>query len=448
MERRISSLSGSSAASDIAEKRRLESELLKAKENLNNSYYDHSRDAQSQALDEEAEAFQLSKERYIEQLEEQLKDAETLIQNSIMDVMLNADTVYTELNDLADLYGVDLSDSLTQPWKKASEQAIAWKDELQKSMTSGEYAALIGEGGAVTAFANGVATKLQGSWSKAQTAAQNYAGYLTGTELNNKLSNTLTGFGNQIQNIINKWNGVRKAADEAYVAQTRKVAVGGTGSDTADSGSSGTGGGGGGSSSVAAKKYYTTATLSIGGKTLTVTKSDVSESKALTAAKIAIAGEYEKLKGNSISAESAWQRTWRNKVKYQTKYYAKGTKGTDDEWAITDEFGPELVMYATPEGTLSYMRAGSTVIPADITANLVEWGKLNPDMLSLANSTAGINMISNAINKPEINLSFEALVKAERIDENTLPEVKRFVQQEINNLVKTMNYSLKGKGAR
>jgi peptidoglycan hydrolase-like protein with peptidoglycan-binding domain len=130
--------------------------------------------------------------------------------------------------------------------------------------------------------------------------------------------------------------------------------------------------------------------------------------------------------------------------------YAKGTTGTPrDEWAITNEpqFGDELTMYATPEGTLSFMRAGSTVIPADITKNLVEWGQFTPDSMNLGGGV-NVNMINNAVNKPEFNFTFDALVKAERIDENTLPEVKRFVQQEINSLVKQMNYAIKGKGGR
>jgi hypothetical protein len=78
---------------------------------------------------------------------------------------------------------------------------------------------------------------------------------------------------------------------------------------------------------------------------------------------------------------------------------------------------------------------------------LVEWGQFTPDSMDLGGGV-NVNMINNAVNKPEINLSFEALVKAERIDENTLPEVKRYVQQEINTLVKQMNYAIKGKGGR
>jgi hypothetical protein len=130
--------------------------------------------------------------------------------------------------------------------------------------------------------------------------------------------------------------------------------------------------------------------------------------------------------------------------------YAKGTSGTSrDEWAITNEpqFGDELTMYATPEGTLSFMRAGSTVVPADITANLVGWGKLNPDMLNV-NGTPNINMISNAVNKPELNITFDALVKAENITEEALPAVKKLVTQELNRFTKELNYALKGKGAR
>ena len=124
--------------------------------------------------------------------------------------------------------------------------------------------------------------------------------------------------------------------------------------------------------------------------------------------------------------------------------YAKGTMGTTkDEWAITDEpwLGDELTMYATPDGTLSYMRAGSTVIPADITENLVKWGQTSPDMASV---TRGVGFMSNYISKPELNLSFDALVKADKITEDTLPEVKRFVKQEIDSLVKQLNYAIKG----
>ena len=460
LERRIAALSGSSSASDIAERRKLEAQLLKAKEGLNDTYYNHSRDAQSAALDEEAEAYTLSKERYIEQLEEQLKDTETLIQNSIMDVMLNADTVYTELNELADLYGVDLSDSLTQPWKDASAQAIKWKDELKASMTSGEYAALIGEGGAVTGFANGVATKLQGSWTKAQTAAKNYAGYLTGAELKNNFTNTLTGFGNQIQNIIDKWNGVKKAADDAYAAQTRKVTVGGTGIFT--TGASGGGGGGGNTGTTTATKT-TTSNVKLRGLMQTSreiilgSKSFVDKNtEAINGIKYykdSNTGYYYKISDLNSNRKYDGGRTTGWAIPKGTWFYTKNAKGTTgtkrDEWGLTDEpqFGDELVLIPTPQGNLSYMRKGTGVVPADLTANLMEWGQFTPDSMNLGGGV-NVNMINNAVNKPEFNFAFDALVKAENITEETLPAVKKLVTQELNRFTKELNYALKGKGAR
>lgn len=447
LERRIASLSGSSAASDVAERRRLEAQLMEAKEGLNDTYYDHSRDAQSAALDEENEAYALSKEKYIERLEEQLKDTETLISNSIMDVMFNADTVYNELNTMADTYGVTLSDELTQPWKDASAQAIKWKDELKLSMTSGEYASLIGEGGAVTAFANGVATKLQGSWTKAQTAAKNYAGYLTGAELKNRFTSTLTGFGNQIQTIIDKWNGVKFAADAAYAAQTRKVTVGGAGSgDTGDSGS-GSGSGSGSDGRTAPKKYRATATLKIGTKTLTATGTAETESKAIDVAKTNMANEYYKyytaLDYDDAKIYSLWSHN-KARVKTTANQYAKGTTGTTrDEWAITDEpkFGDELVLIPGKDGNLSFVRKGTGIVPADMTQKLFELAQIPTSDLMSKNLTAIVPNITKNDFKNEFN--FESLVHVDTVDSDTLPKLEKMVDKKIDDFSKALNYSIK-----
>ena len=471
LERRIAALSGSTNASDIATRRKLEAELLEAKENLNDTYYEHSRDQQSQALDEEAEAFSESREKYIEELEAMLDNVETLITNSIMDVLLNADKVYGELNGIADTYGITLSGELTQPWKDASAQAIAWKNELQNSMTSGEYAALIGEGGAITAFANGIATKLEGSWDSAQEAASGYFDFLTKEELGINFSETIAGFGDQIQKLVTYWDEVKAAAEAAHAEQEREVTVGGTpnvgGEDkekdetpvyNPDDGVS--------MSSLDIKNLQEVLNtvfeekLSVDGKYGPATTAAVKRAQKTigasqdgyygpdTKAKMADYIRYRWQDGNGGSS-AIGQAIAKMINKLPTSYYAKGTMGTSrDGWAITDEIGDELVLVPGANGNLSFMRKGTSVVPADITANLVEWGKLNPDMFNIANPTAGINMISNAVNKPEFNLSFEALVKADRIDQDTLPEVKKFVQQEINSLVKQMNYALKGVGGR
>lgn len=472
LERRIASLSGSTSASDIAERRKLEAELREAQEGLNDTYYERSRDQQSQALDEEAEAFSESKEKYIEELEAMLENVETLITNSVMDVMLNADTVLAQLNEISTTYGVDLSTALTQPWANASAQAIAWKDELKNSMTAGEYAALIGEGGAITAFANGVATKMQGSWNTAQNAVKGYADFLTGAELGNRFSNTITGFGNQIQTIIDKWNGVKKAADDAYVAQTREATVGGTGTTTPTTGSGGgggdTGGGSGGGSSynanvAALQEVLNTvfnAGLEVDGKLGNATTNALR--KAQKKMWITSDGKYGSKTRNAIIKYidvqiAAWRSLGgssmvgqgikafteaKNKLPMQL---AKGTLGLkEDNLAITDEswIGEEITLAAGKNGQLQYLKKGSAVMPADISANLVEWGKLNPNMMNIGGG-ANINMISNAVTKPELNFSFDSLVHVDNCSQDTLKDLEKMVDGKINQFSKQLNYAIK-----
>ena len=106
-------------------------------------------------------------------------------------------------------------------------------------------------------------------------------------------------------------------------------------------------------------------------------------------------------------------------------------------------------MYATPEGTLSYMRVGSTVTPAALTKEIMDIANVGLDGLMNANKFGtNVNMISNAINKPELNFNVEKFLSIDKVDEGCLPEVKKFVQQELDSFVRKLNYSLKGIGAR
>jgi hypothetical protein len=130
---------------------------------------------------------------------------------------------------------------------------------------------------------------------------------------------------------------------------------------------------------------------------------------------------------------------------------AKGTLGTkEDGWNITDEswIGEEITLAAGKHGQLQYLKKGSAVMPADISANLVEWGRLNPDMLNIANPASGINMISNAINKPELKLDIENFLRCDNVSQDSMPELKKFVNEQMNSLIKQLNYSLKKSGAR
>jgi hypothetical protein len=93
------------------------------------------------------------------------------------------------------------------------------------------------------------------------------------------------------------------------------------------------------------------------------------------------------------------------------------------------------------------MRAGSTVVPADITENLIEWGKMKPNMDGVANAISGINLMSNVINKPEVNFAIENLLRCDNVSQDTLPEVKKFITEQLETFTRKLNYNLKRVGS-
>lgn len=126
--------------------------------------------------------------------------------------------------------------------------------------------------------------------------------------------------------------------------------------------------------------------------------------------------------------------------------YAKGTLGTKkDELAITDEswLGEEITLAAGKNGRLSYLRKGSAVMPADISANLVKWGELNPDSLKVQNTSGNISVLNNAINKPELTFDFDSLVHVDHCDEGTLKDLEKIIDSKIVDFTKQLNYGLK-----
>lgn len=445
LERRIASLSGSDNAADIAERRKLEAELYDAKEGLNDTYYSHAKDQQSQALDDEMEAYETALTDYVESLRTKLDEATTNMTQFMTDVtnaaLLNAGTIKTQYEGT----GLALDAALINPWVKAMEKVAEFGGEkglgLMNSWTTAD--------GTFGLFATNATTLLQSPFTAGQNAVSAFSESVT-TSMSSVYQSIQTNVEDSVEQLS-------KLASEINTINTTTVKPPITGGgDNPPPG----GGDSGYNANVAALQTLLNEVfgekLSVDGDYGPATTKAVERMQKAIGAKTS--GKYDETTSRNLESylkkmaiiahnvdhfedEELYKKHYR---KVPIAVYAKGTMGTSrDEWALTDEIGDELVLVPGANGNLSFMRKGTSVVPADITANLVEWGKLNPDMLNIANPTAGINMISNAVNKPEFNLSFEALVKADKIDQDTLPEVKRFVQQEINSLVKQMNYAIK-----
>lgn len=128
LERKIAAMSASTDAATIAERSRLEAQLREARESLNDTYYSHAMDSQDTAYDDELDSYTKSKEDYVEQLREALENVEQVVADSMAQVLINADSILTGLNDVSSEYGVTLSDYLMLPWQNAALQANAYKE--------------------------------------------------------------------------------------------------------------------------------------------------------------------------------------------------------------------------------------------------------------------------------------------------------------------------------
>lgn len=434
LERRIVSLSGSTNKSDIAERRKLEAQLYESRESLNDAYYDHAKDSVDDALSSEQQAYEETMTKIVANMRVSLEEATTdmaaFLDSVTIAVSMNADTVLAKYRETE----VPLNDAITNPWEEAAKRVAKYGGDANNLMDVWKKDGYFAE------FKITASTNLSSPWNSGTTAANAFK-----TSVSSVMSNVVSNIASNVKSASGELSKLyQQIKDTEARAASANVTVNSGGSD---------GGGSGGNGGYTQKKYYSTATLDIGTAVLTSKGVGSSKSDAEKNALEAMSNNYYNYKISHGAQEDAiyglWSRT-KSKIKYNTQYYAKGTIGTtSNEWAITDEpqFGDELVLVPTAQGNLSYMRKGTSVVPAAITENLMEWGQFTPDSFNLGGGV-NVNMINNAVNKPEFNFAFDALVKAERIDENTLPEVKRFVQQEINSLVKQMNYAIKGKGGR
>ena len=128
LERKIAAMSGSTDVATIAQRSKLEAQLREARESLSDTFYSHAVDSQNSAYDDELDSYTKSKEDYVEQLREALKDVEQIVADSMAQVLVNADSVLTGLNNVSSEYGITLSDYLMLPWQNAALQATAYKE--------------------------------------------------------------------------------------------------------------------------------------------------------------------------------------------------------------------------------------------------------------------------------------------------------------------------------
>lgn len=483
IERRIASLSGSTNASDVAERRKLEAELYESRESLNDTYYDHAQQSQQEALDAEATAYEETITRFIEGLRiglsEALIDMDSFLMGVTVAVSMNADTILSKYEDT----GLRLSPELTNPWEAAKvavgkygQDALALMNEWTQDTFFDAYKDKVGNG-------------LKAPWGTGTTAVNAFKNSvdIAMNDVVKKVADTVASASAQVSNLH------RQILDTKEKAQVIDIGRGG-------------GGGGGGDPDggynpdgtpetepkptiIEKPKTLTEAQkmvakivrfgsaqgrgmnagrkgdngiITYNGKEYKVQNSGETHGPGTNLYKAAVEhlkfgdrqifGYNGKIYGYLDGVIQGIEGRFWSKKDYNTLaslvkgygYYAKGTTGTTrDEWAITDEpqFGDELVLVPGKDGNLSFMRKGTGVVPADMTQKLFELAQIPTSDLMNKNLTAIVPNITKNDFKNEFN--FESLVHVDTVDSDTLPKLEKMVDKKIDDFSRALNYSLK-----
>lgn len=490
LQRRIASMSGSTDASTIAEKAKLEAQLREAREGLDDTFYSHAMDSQSNALDDELETFTKNGEDYVKSLRESIKDTSKVIEETFEMVLSNGTIVLSELDRLSSHYGINISTNLTNPWQQGEQSAWSfqvnctsyiqgikdWIDGEKTNFSNSLQAPWeLEEGNKPQSFKDTTIQLMRDIVTESIDTQEGHYGTL-GVKLGDPFS--------QAQLDVTSWQAhtvglmqtvINKAIEMGKAIEENSDFNADPGVDTKGNGN---GGNGGDTTTKPTAPVSVVDTNAINRTKANITS--LQEVLQLLGYSVVLNGSYDsktkdavwKFQESQNIKKDGWYGTTTrdhmySRLNYMMKLsrqegkstkpyndalkklppamYAKGTLGTKkDEWAITDEIGDELVMYATPEGRLSYMRVGSTVVPHDLTKELINIGEVGLDGLrSMPQFNSGVNVNSNYISKPEFNLSFDSLVHVDHCDEGTLKDLEKMVDTKINQFSKQMNYAIK-----
>lgn len=125
--------------------------------------------------------------------------------------------------------------------------------------------------------------------------------------------------------------------------------------------------------------------------------------------------------------------------------YASGTTGVkNDQLALIDELGEELVLHASG-GRLAYLTKGSAVIPHNISENLMKLGSMDPQEM-LDRNRPQISPSKSVVNTTmEINMNIAEVVHIDSVSNDTIPDLTKAVRKEMDTYMIKLNNAIKSK---
>ena len=385
IEKRIAVISGDNSASAIAQKKKLQAELAQAKEELEELYYDHSVEKQQDALDKQLEDYQNNKQDEMDALDESLKNEDQIIQDSYATIAANTESLAQNLSDIADKYGITLSDSVTKPWLEGVDAIGIYQEQLDTSAS------------AFTEQLRALKQELVDLQVEADKTADSII-----KATNSKKNSTESAKYTPPTPSTPQQSPATEPSTPAAPTKGSSVTVKSSATHFSRDGGSGT-----------RMQSW------VPGSTFTVYQATDSE------VLIGRNGGY-----------TGWVRL------SDIEGYSSGAKSIDkDQFAFLDELGEELQLVPDGAGRLSYIKKGTGIIPADLTERLMEWGKLDPSSV-LEQSRPVVSAPHVINNNLELNLQVGEVVHIDRADNSSIPNITKAVQDQMDNYMKNINKKL------
>lgn len=382
IERKLAALSADNSASARAKRAQLEADLLKAQADLEETYYDRSISDQQNALDKELENFQEEKNKEMEGWDEYLENTEQVVSDSLTTIQTNTGAIYQTLKEMGQEYGLSIAEAITSPWKDGEEAIQSYAEKFGMSMSS-----TIDELRKVAAEYQKVMDDISGYGEKVVNQAENNA---------NTYKGNTNGSGQKNQTIESESTNTIKIGDKINAGSAKIYDYIGDPSGT--------------------KQYYASDPVY---------------------RVLSVDGNWVQVRHKSLKyGVSGWFK------KSDIKAYAKGTTGVSkDQWSIIDELGEELRLIPDGNGRLAYMKKGTGVVPADLTANLMEWGAIDPStMLERSKPQIGVSpSVVNNNSEIHIDASVGELIHVEHLDGNNPAEITKIVDKAWDRRMKELN---------
>lgn len=382
IQRQIAALSGDNSAAARAKRAKLEAELAEAQSELNDTYYDRSVQNQQDALDKEEENFTKEKEAEMEKWDEYLKDVEKIVADSLAIIKDNTDAVYETITAMGEEYGLNITDAITDPWKKGEDAIQDYSDQfgLAASKTVDELKKL----------------------------AKEYEQFMADLKDSGKDATS------QVTDNSKRYQDADKKPDKKDDDKKKSFKKG----DKVKAGKD--------------KKIYQRKGDEKGYKQAYANDPVYIVTK--------VSGNWIQVRHHKVKDKSAITGWFK---KGALSAYATGTTGVPkDQLALIDELGEELVI-RPQNGRMTFMEKGTGVIPADLTENLMKWGALDPSSILEQNKpTIGVHP---EIHNTEINLniSYGDVLHIDEYNGGKPEDLTKIIAKEFDKHLKTVNQHIR-----